>query len=80
MATVANPLGVAIGFVIPALFVDDSDKDPINRVIARKNIFNSLLCQAIIGSVITVLTVIFFREKPPTPPSPSGGIHHNENN
>lgn len=30
-----------------------------------------MLCQAIIGIVVAVMIVIFFREKPPTPPSPS---------
>jgi len=25
IATVANPLGVAVGFLIPAIFVEDSD-------------------------------------------------------
>lgn len=28
IATVAMPLGVAVGFVIPALFVDDQDNLP----------------------------------------------------
>jgi hypothetical protein len=30
IATVANPLGVAVGFLIPAIFVDDEDAYPEN--------------------------------------------------
>jgi hypothetical protein len=68
---VATPLGVAVGFLIPAIFVDDSDLNPVNREKAKKDIFDSLLCQAILGTLITALVCIFFREKPPTPPSAS---------
>ena len=71
VATVANPLGVAVGFLIPSIFVDPTDVLPENRDRARTDIVNSLYCQAIIGTVVALLIAIFFREKPPTPPSPS---------
>ena len=77
IATVANPLGVAVGFLIPAIFVDDDDAKVKNRLLAKSHILNSLICQAIIGSVVCLLVLIFFREKPPTPPSPSAGIMSN---
>ncbi|CDW77331.1 major facilitator superfamily protein [Stylonychia lemnae] len=74
IATASIPLGVAVGFVIPSIFVDNDDNLPQNKDNARDHIFNSLLCQAIIASVIAALILFFFREKPPTPPSPSAGV------
>jgi hypothetical protein len=68
---VANPLGVAVGFLIPALFVDTDDILPINKESARDHIWQSLICQAGIATAVAALIVIFFKEKPPTPPSPS---------
>lgn len=73
IATIANPLGVAVGFLIPSLFVENDDKDPLNRSRAQDNILNSLICQAALGTVVAILIVIYFKEKPPTPPSPSAG-------
>ena len=70
----SNPLGVAIGFVLPSLFVEDSDKDKGNEESAREHIFMSLLVQAIIASVITVIIILFFRDKPPRPPSSSASM------
>lgn len=68
------PLGVAIGFLIPTIFVDSTDVEPANKERARNDIFLSLICQAIIGTVVAILILIFFREKPPTPPSLSAGV------
>ena len=70
---------MAVGFVVPALFVDNEDILVQNKDRARANIFNSLLCQAIIAAVIALLTVVFFRDKPPTPPSPSASNGQNNN-
>jgi hypothetical protein len=47
--------------------VDDSL--PEYRDQARHDVYLSLLWQAIIGTVFTVFALIFFREKPLTPPS-----------
>jgi cyanate permease len=73
IATTALPIGAAAGFVIPAFFVDDEDLKPENRETAKGHIFHSLLFQAILGAVLSLLIFVFFREKPPTPPSPSAG-------
>ena len=54
--------------------MDDTDIDPANKDRAREDIFNSLLCQAIIGTVVAALILFLFREKPPTPPSASAGV------
>lgn len=71
VATISNPLGVAIGFVLPVLFVTDQDNLPENREDAKTNIFYSLLCQALIQTAVTIIIVVFYKEKPPTPPSAS---------
>lgn len=73
LATASLPLGAAVGFLVPSFFVADSDRDPSKREQARTDIFNSLLCQAIIGTIVAFLIVFFFRDKPPSPPSPSSG-------
>lgn len=39
----ANPLGVACGFVLPALFVGDEDTQKANIKQARQDIFYSLV-------------------------------------
>eukprot|EP00347_Sterkiella_histriomuscorum_P021419 403334042 len=73
IATASIPLGVAVGFVIPSFFVDDGDRAHDKKDDARSHIFNSLLCQAIIGTVVAILILFFFKDKPPTPPSSSAG-------
>ena len=74
----ANPLGVACGFVLPALFVGDKDTLPENKVHAREDIFYSLLLQAGLTTVVAILVLISFREKPPTPPSASCEVEKTE--
>ena len=55
------------------IFVKNSDADPgdANKENARHHIYQSLLYQAIVGTVIWILCLVFIREKPPTPPSSS---------
>jgi Na+/melibiose symporter-like transporter len=69
IATVSQPLGVAIGYVFPSFFVSVEDSLPEFKDQARHAVYMSLLWQAIIGTVFTVFALIFFREKPATPPS-----------
>lgn len=73
IATVANPLGVAIGFLLPTIFITPDDIQPTNKEKARTDIFWSLVCQAILGTIVALLVVLFFKDKPPTPPSASAG-------
>eukprot|EP01095_Lingulamoeba_sp_RSL-Kostka_P005943 TRINITY_DN1811_c0_g1_i2.p1 TRINITY_DN1811_c0_g1~~TRINITY_DN1811_c0_g1_i2.p1 ORF type:complete len:367 (+),score=99.90 TRINITY_DN1811_c0_g1_i2:310-1410(+) len=58
IASVANPVGVAVGFVMPPLLVGDNDRVEL-----------LLLVQGIIVAIMCVVVIIFVREKPPTPPS-----------
>ena len=71
IATAAQPLGVAIGFVFPSFFVKAADADPgvENVANARHHIFQSQLWQAIVGLAVLLLLLVCFREKPKTPPS-----------
>ena len=59
--------GAAVGFVFPVLFIGDDDKDEV----FKQNVMISLVAQAGIGLVISVVTLLMFKNKPKTPPSPS---------
>ena len=73
IATASQPLGVAIGYVFPEIFVTQADSElgDLNVSNARLHIYQSLLWQAVVASVIWILCLIFIKEKPPTPPSAS---------
>lgn len=74
IATVAQPLGVAVGFVFPSIFVKTADADPGQENVdnARHHIFQSQLWQAVVGTAVLLLLLVFFKEKPKTPPSAAG--------
>lgn len=57
VCSVANPVGVAMGFVLPPILVQNDDLMPL------------LLVEAGIAVLVALLAVLFIREKPPTPPS-----------
>ena len=81
IATAAQPIGVAIGFVFPSIFVtaDDADDGKKHEEDARHHIFLSQIWQAGIGALVLVLLIIFFREKPKTPPSATSKSDVDEN-
>eukprot|EP00002_Diphylleia_rotans_P018704 TRINITY_DN3617_c0_g1_i1.p1 TRINITY_DN3617_c0_g1~~TRINITY_DN3617_c0_g1_i1.p1 ORF type:complete len:448 (+),score=102.51 TRINITY_DN3617_c0_g1_i1:47-1390(+) len=60
IASVANPIGVAFGFILPPAFAGDKDDIPF-----------MLLVEAIICSVAFILFALLFKNNPPTPPSAS---------
>jgi hypothetical protein len=63
--SVANIIGTAIGFLVPPLFVIDSDKED-----QIQNEFTVLLLFEFGLTIITaVLALLWFRERPPTPAS-----------
>jgi len=68
VANIAAPAALIFAYLIPTAFVKNQDVNPHE---AQVQIRNSLICQAaiIVGGGIFVL--IFFRSKPPTPPSAS---------
>jgi len=59
---------VCVGFIFPSLFITQSSET--DSELARQEIRASLFLQAIIGSVILILVAIFFKNAPPSPPSP----------
>lgn len=70
IASVANPVGVGIGFLLAQNFVDDNATgvDGLNQV-------NDLMFfTALIGSVLILPSAFLFRKKPPTPPSRTADI------
>lgn len=69
IGTAAQPIGVAIGYVFPSFFVTVDDNLPENISEARHDVYESLFWQAIIGTALTLISVVLFRDKPPTPPT-----------
>lgn len=70
VGTMSNPLGVAVGFVLPAVFVT-SDK-------SKSEITMLMLVEAVFCSVICVACFILFKKKPDVPPSISAGEEREE--
>ena len=63
----ANLMGVAVGFFVPAIFVDQNDiNDPDH---ARTHIFQVLFSVSIASSIIMLLVLLTFQDKPPSKPS-----------
>ncbi|XP_031344986.1 feline leukemia virus subgroup C receptor-related protein 2-like [Photinus pyralis] len=58
-------VGLAIGFYLPSITVPN---DPSNIAIAN-NLHTLSLTIALLGSALFLLQVLFFEDKPPTPPS-----------
>lgn len=61
--SVANIIGTAVGFVIPSLFVSDTDQN------IKEHFFQLLLVEGIISAAVAILIIVFFKESPPTLPS-----------
>ena len=66
LCSLANPLGSAIGSFIPAMFVTSDDHGTVHRGIREL-----LLVQFIVAMIAFTLTVLLFRDEPPTPPTAS---------
>jgi hypothetical protein len=60
ICVLANPIGVAFGFLLPPMIAYKDER-----------VLFLLLIEAIICSVFGILGIIFLREEPPTPPSSS---------
>lgn len=61
--SLANPIGIAIGSVLPTAYVVGDD--------VGVDMFDLLLVEFIITAVILIIIGLLFRDKPPTPPSNS---------
>jgi Na+/melibiose symporter-like transporter len=70
VGTMSNPLGVAIGFVLPAIIVTASK--------SKSQIVLLMFVEAIICSVVLVLAIIMFKNLPKYPPSLSASQSREE--
>ena len=70
VGTMSNPLGVAIGFGLPAVIVTASE--------SKSQIVLLMLVEAIICTAIFVLVLIFFKKEPKYPPSISASQKRDE--
>ncbi|KAL4430218.1 hypothetical protein ABPG74_014777 [Tetrahymena malaccensis] len=59
-----NIIGVGIGFLFPSFIVSSTYSAD-----TRNQIYDLMLVQAIVITACCIPSIIFFREKPPTPPS-----------
>ena len=64
----ANTIGTIFGFVLPAIFYDDNNKD---TQVFKDSTATYLLVNAIITSALSIPLIIFMKEKPEIPPSNS---------
>ncbi|KAL4430217.1 hypothetical protein ABPG74_014776 [Tetrahymena malaccensis] len=67
--SLVNVIGVGLGFLIPSFVVSATYSDNTTN-----EIYDLMLIQAIMITACCAPTVIFFREKPPTPPSHSASV------
>ena len=70
IASVSNPIGVGVGFVLAQIFVSNDVHDPKGIY----KVYQLMLFTAIFGSVLLVPIFFLFRDKPPTAPSMVAGI------
>ena len=63
----ALPVGLILGFVIPAAMIGRDDE--LDKVEGKRKFNNYLLVQNAIVTVCTIPMIIVARSKPPTPPS-----------
>ena len=62
ICSMANPLGSAVGSLLPSLFVIDG---------SSQQFFLLLTVEAAFTTLTTVLLIVIIKSKPPSPPSPS---------
>ena len=71
IALIANSVGIMIGYLLPALFIDEYDDDSVltekNRPIYRQQVFNMMIYTAVFSTIIMVLVLFTFRDKPGVP-------------
>ena len=71
IATISLPIGGALGFTFPTLFVPNSDLYNPDSHQVKVHVFHLFLMQAILTAIITMMIILLFKDKPPTPPSAS---------
>ena len=63
----ANPIGVSVGFFYPSLFINDDDISDHDQ--AKVYMKNMLILPSAVSSVIMLGVILFYKNKPPTPPT-----------
>jgi len=66
VASIANPIGAAIGFLIPSFFITESTD---LKADGKSQVLKLIICEAIIATVISLSIFLFFKSKPRLPPS-----------
>ena len=64
-AVAAQAVGAAIGFLIPTIWIQEDD----TQELFKEHILVGLYLQAAVGIALTVIVLIFFKNKPKIPPS-----------
>jgi len=67
LGSLANPLGSIIGFILPSLFLSESDEQDI--VVAQAKFGRYLVAQNSLATIAGLFLILIVKEKPPTPPS-----------
>jgi len=74
--SVVGPLGSGFGYVFHTFFVSsDDEKTP---EVAKEHIFNLCVVSAIVFSIAFGIVIVFFRSKPPIPPTKSASMQTSE--
>jgi len=77
IASIANSFGVAIGFLLPMLFVKPSYPNDEYEA-ARSDIRSYVIFEAVLITILGIIVLALFKDKPPTPPSASAGSVHED--
>ena len=82
IGTSSNLLGVGLGFYVPKLFIDEYSDHKKYTHHQKQNFSDQIrtMCIgiSIVASVIAVLVIVTFKEKPPTPPPQDLTIERHE--
>eukprot|EP01022_Parablepharisma_sp_SALTPOND_P033009 TRINITY_DN88037_c0_g1_i1.p2 TRINITY_DN88037_c0_g1~~TRINITY_DN88037_c0_g1_i1.p2 ORF type:complete len:318 (-),score=18.56 TRINITY_DN88037_c0_g1_i1:138-1091(-) len=76
IAAIMGPLGGAFGYVFHLFFVSPEDEN--HPEIAKENIFKLCWVTAIVFSIIYLIAMILFKEKPDIPPTKSASVVNTE--
>ena len=69
IGSLAAPLGAVAGYLLPLPIITDKNTDTEER--GRSKFFQYVLIQNIIITALGLPIILFIRNQPPTPPSPS---------
>lgn len=70
------PLGAAFSFILPALFLKDSDKQ--NPELGQTHMRDYIIVQSIVVTATSLILVVFFRNKPASPPTATAIIERSD--